>query len=333
MQFRLGTMTGVAVVALCCGLIAAGQNPQKKAAEPAKPGAAKPSETTRSAAAAETAEDAEERAIRASAAAFAKAYNDHNARAVAELFALKAEIIDESGELTRGREAIEQAFAAVFKEHPKVEVQCEIESIRILTPNIGVEEGLVRSKQAPDEPESVSSYVAVHVRVEGKWLVASVRDFEAPPPEPTAHDRLEQLAWLVGEWVDESPQAVVHSSCDWDETGNFLIQKFEVRREGRVGLSGTMRIGWDAVARQIRSWVFDSQGGHVEGFWLQSGDEWIVKARGHTSAGETASAVNVYRRVDNDTIAWRSFERTLDGEPLEDVPPVTIKRKPPKPGK
>ena len=57
----------------------------------------------------------------------------------------------------------------------------------------------------------------------------------------------------------------------------------------------------------------------------------IIAAAVSLSAGETASAVNVYRRVDNDTIAWRSFERTLDGEPLEDVPPVTIKRKPPPP--
>ena len=332
MRIRLRTVFGVAVVGLCCGLIAEGQNQQKKTADPAKKAAAKtaaPAET----ASATGADEAEEKAIRASAEAFTRAYNNHNARAVAELFALKAEIIDENGVLTRGREAIEKAFAEVFKEDPTIEARCEIESIRILTPNIGVEEGLVHSKTAPDEPETVSSYVAVHVRVEGKWLVASVRDFEAPPAAPTAHERLEELEWLVGDWVDESPQAVVHSSCQWDDSGNFLIQDFEIQMGGHVAMSGTMRIGWDAVNKQIRSWVFDSQGGHTEGFWVRDGAEWSVHARGNTIAGEVATAVNIYRRIDDDTIAWRSSERTLNGVRVDDIPTVTIKRSPPPPGK
>lgn len=332
MRIRLRTIVGVAVVASCCGLIAEGQNQQKKGAEPGKKAVAKPPAAAEPASV-QGADDAEEKAIRASAEAFTKAYNNHNARAVAQLFAPKAEIIDENGVLTRGREAIEKAFAEVFKEDPKIEAQCEIESIRILTPNIGVEEGRVHSKTSPDDPESISSYVAIHVKVEGKWLVASVRDFEAPPPEPTAHDRLEELAWLVGDWVDESPQAVVHSSCRWDDSGNFLIQDFKIRIAGSIALSGTMRIGWDAVNKQIRSWVFDSQGGHTEGFWIRDGAEWSVKARGNTIDGEVATAVNIYRRVDDDTIAWRSTERTLDGERVDDVPTVTIKRRPPPAGK
>ncbi|MBI3860330.1 MAG: SgcJ/EcaC family oxidoreductase [Planctomycetia bacterium] len=329
MSMRAGTMAGIAIVAACCGLIASGQAQQKKTAEPAKKANAKAAAPEASV----PADDADVLALRASAEQFTKAYNSHSARAVAELFAPRAEIIDEHGELTRGREAIEKAFAEVFRQHPKIEARCEIASIRILTPNIGVEEGLVYSKAAPDEPDEVSSYVAVHVRVEGKWLVGSVRDFAAPLPEPTAHERLEELAWLVGEWVDESPQATVHSTCQWDESGNFLIQNFAVRIEGRVAMSGTMRIGWDAVSRQIRSWVFDSQGGHAEGYWQRSGDEWTVKTRGHTSSGEVASAVNVYQRIDEDTIAWRSFERTMNGENEDDIAAVTIKRRPPPPGK
>lgn len=328
MRFRPRIIVAASMVALCCVMIASGQSQTKSGADAGKKGAAKPPAT-----AAANVDDADEQAIRASAEAFTRAYNNHNARAIAELFALKAEIVDEDGTLTRGREAIEKAFAEIFKEHPKVAVQCEIESIRLLTPNIGVEEGLVRSKNVPDEPEDVSSYVAVHVKIDGKWLVASVRDFEAPAPKPTAHDRLEELAWLVGDWVDESPQAVVHTSCKWDDGGNFLMQTFEIRVAGRSAMSGTMRIGWDAVSKQVRSWVFDSQGGHTEGSWLRDGDEWIVKANGSTSAGEVASAVNVYRRVDDDTIAWRSMDRTLDGERLADIPTVTIKRRPPAPGK
>ena len=332
MRVRWRTIVAVAVVAGCCCLIAEGQNQQKKGDESAN-------KVTEDAAAAlktpkvKDPESADETAIRLSAAVFTKAYNDHNARAVAELFAPQAEMIDEHGVLTRGREAIEKAFAKVFKADPKIKAECEIDSIRILTPNIGIEEGRVRSQASPDEPESVTGYVAVHVKVDGKWLVASVRDFHAAADEPTPHERLEDLAWLVGDWVDENPTSVVHSSCRWDDSGNFLIQDFEIRVAGNVAMSGTMRIGWDAVNRQIRSWVFDSLGGHTEGFWVRDGAEWSVHARGHTAAGEVTSAVNIYRRVDDDTIAWRSTERTLNGVRVDDIPTVTVKRRPPPPKK
>src|SRR5258708_792612 len=149
MRIRLRTVIGVTVVALCCGLIAQGQIQQKNAAEPAKKAGAK-TPAPAQAASATVADEAEEKAIRASAETFTRAYNNHNARAVAELFAPKAEIIDENGVLTRGREAIEKTFAEVFKQDPKIEAECEIESIRILTPNIGVEEGLVHSRTGPD---------------------------------------------------------------------------------------------------------------------------------------------------------------------------------------
>ena len=360
MRNRSVVVSTAVVAALCCGYIAqaqvrekaaeaakqAGQAAKKateaakkapeaakKAPEPAKAVAPKAAATAapKGADATAAADDADERAIRAGAEAFAKAYNAHDAKGLAALFALKAEIIDEDGGLTRGREAIEKEFAALFEKHPKATMQIDVDSIRVLTTNIAVEEGLVRSAPASGEADSVSSYVAVHVKVDGKWVVASVRDFEAPPGDLTPHERLEDLAWMVGDWIDESPDATVATSCRWDDSGNFLLQDFSVQIEGRKAMSGTMRIGWDAVARQIRSWVFDSHGGYSEGFWLRDGNTWVVKARGGTATGESASAVNVFRFVDNDTMAWRSYDRVVDGERVDDIDEYIVKRRAPAP--
>ena len=245
------------------------------------------------------------------------------------MFALKAEFTDEDGNLIKGREAIARDFEQLFQDHPKCKIKVEIDSIRVLTPNIAVEEGTVRGQPVPDEGENVSSYVVVHVKVDGRWVIASVKDYEAESENLTANDHLQELAWLVGEWIEESPDSVVHTVCRWHDSDNFLMQEFQVQIGGEIAMSGTMRIGWDAVRKQFKSWVFDSHGGHAEGLWLRDGDEWIVKSQGATAAGETASATNVYRQIDGDTLGWRSLERVIDGERQEDIDEIVVKRRPP----
>jgi uncharacterized protein (TIGR02246 family) len=275
-------------------------------------------------------ESADETAIRQSADAFTTAYNAHNAKAVSELFALKAEVTDENGNVIKGREAIEKDFAQTFEKFPETKIQLEIGSIRILTPNIAVEEGIVRGQPIPGDGESVSAYVAVHVKVEGRWVLASVSDY-ATPVEMTAHDRLQELAWVVGDWIEESPESAVKSSCRWDETGNYLIQDFVLHMAGAANSSGSMRIGWDALRGQIKSWTFNADGGHSEGYWTRDGDSWTVKSHGVNAKGEVTSATSVYRMLDGDTMTWRSYDRVVGGVPRGDVPEFVIKRHAPMP--
>ena len=282
-------------------------------------------------AAAEEVASADETAIRQSADAFTSAYNAHQAKTISELFALKAELTDENGNVIKGREAIEKDFAQTFEKFPETKIQLEIGSIRILTPNIAVEEGIVRGQPIPGEDESVSAYVAVHVKVEGRWLLASVSDY-AIPVEMTAHDHLQELAWMVGDWIEESPDSAVKSSVRWDETGNYLIQDFVLHIAGASNASGSTRIGWDALRGHLKSWTFNADGGHSEGYWTRDGDSWTVKSHGANAKGEATSATSVYRVLDGDTMTWRSYDRVVGGVPKGDVPEFVIKRHAPMPG-
>lgn len=318
----------VAGAAASLGLLAHAQNPG--AAKDSAKAKTAPSATT-PAAPPEQGDAAEDKSIRESAAAFVKAYNAHDAKAIAALFALRAEFIDETDRLIKGREEIEKSFTELFKAHPKAAIQVEIDSIRALTPNLAIEEGVVRGTRVPNEPAHISSYIAVHVKVDGKWLVGSVRDFEAPASAYTPHEHLQELAWLVGDWVDESADSTVRTSCRWADNGNFLLQEFSVRIAGRNAMSGTARIGWDSLAKQFRSWVFDSEGGHAEGLWIREGNEWVVKSHGVTPAGESASSTNVYRFIDRDTFTWRSYDRVVGGQLTGDFGEVLIKRRAPAP--
>lgn len=275
--------------------------------------------------------NAEAEEIQASAAKFVEAYNAHDAKAVAELFAKKAEFTDEDGNLIQGREEIEANFKAMFEEFPDCKIALEIGSIRVLTPHIALEEGVVVGQPLPDGPETLSSYVAVHVKVDNQWLIVSVSDTEAAPEGLAPHDHLQELAWMVGDWVDESPEAIIKSSCRWDDSGNYLLHEFVVQIAGNVSASGSMRIGWDAQAGQFRSWTFDADGGHSQGLWTRADEEWVVKNQGVNANGETTSAVGVFRYIDDDTMTWRSYDRTVGGLPAEEIPANVIKRHPPAP--
>lgn len=340
MRIKAGIFAAVAAL-LTSGLIAQAQDrdrasespkkadsPGKKPPGPARPTGAKPTAPPASNA---TTGEAEEKSIRASAESFTKFYNAHDASGLAALFTPKAEMIDEDGLVTRGREAIEEAFSDVFQQSPDATMQVDVESVRVLTPNLAIEEGIARSAKSPEDAEDVTTYVAIHVKADGIWQLACVRDWDAAPAELTPHDHLQELSWLIGDWVEESPDSVVRTSCNWHDNGNFLMQEFDVHISGQIAMSGTVRIGWDAVARQFRSWVFDSHGGHSEGLWLRDGDEWTIKTQGATAAGETASSTNVYRYVDEDTITWRSFDRVIDGQRSDDIEEFIVKRRAPDP--
>lgn len=310
------------------GLLAWGQSKPEPArrlqvsggAPNAKPGQAE----------AAAAEQGDEKAILASAGAFEKLYNAHDARGLAALYALKAEITDANGELVKGRDAIEAEYKKQFEAAPQCSIEIKVNQVRLLSANIALEDGQVKSRANADEPVAVSNYTCVHVRVEGQWLLASVTDSPAPV-QMTPHDHLQELAWMVGDWVNEDSTTTVRTSCEWHEGGNFLMTHFAVQARGRLSMHGTTRIGWDAVAKQFRSWTFDSEGGFAEGRWIPVGDEWIVKMSGSTPDGEICSSTNVYRRLNNDTFTFRSYDRVIAGTLTEGLDEIVIKRRAPDP--
>ena len=58
-------------------------------------------------------------------------------------------------------------------------------------------------------------------------------------------------------------------------------------------------IGWDAAAKRIRSWTFDSDGSFAEGSWSKKDNRWYVRKKGTTADGKMASAVNIITLVDD----------------------------------
>ena len=323
----LGTLI-LSVIGLSCLAWRAAADPadQKSDDVPAKTPASSPRKNSTDP------EPVDEAAIREAGRSYVKAYNAHDAKGLASLFAVRAEFIDEDGDHIIGREAIEKSFVELFAERANAAIAVEVTSIKMLTPNIAVEEGNISVTREDGEDNAVSSYMAVNVKVDGKWLLGTVRNLDISSEFYTPHERLKKLEWLIGEWVDESDDAVIKSSISWDDSGSYLIQKFEVQVNGKVDSKGSMRIGWDPLTKQFKSWLFDSGGGHSEGLWNQSGDKWIVKSSGVNADGSVVSATGEYRPIDAETFGWHCHDRIVAGEEVEDIPEVVVKRVPPKAG-
>ena len=225
----------------------------------------------------------EEAAVLKAAEAFVKAYNAADGRAIGALYVENAEIAREDAPPVKGRAEIQKLFETTFANEPGARIELLNVAVRFLTPELAVEEGTAHVVPPADrtaEHEPARSRYSVHYakQADGRWLQASVRDWSEP--EPTVAQRLSDLEWMVGEWVDEHHDGLVETTCRWDESGKYLLRDFKVKHSGQPTLSGVERVGWDPLTKQIKSWTFDSEGGHAESLWTKAGADWVLKSRG-----------------------------------------------------
>jgi uncharacterized protein (TIGR02246 family) len=269
-----------------------------------------------------------EQAILSHDGAFVREYNQADSKALAARFTEDAEVIEENGDRYQGRPLIQQRLAETFSANPGVKIAIEIETIRFLNADVAKEEGRTIITPAKGSPV-VRPYTALFVRRDGRWLISSIREESDPLVRP--HDRLQDLEWMIGEWLDESDESLVRVNCHWSQDQNFLIREFTVKRAGKPVMTVNQRIGWDPLARQVRSWEFDSEGGFGEGRWSRDGQRWVVKHTGVRPDGLTASATNIMSQIRPDLVRWVSIDRVLGDESIPDEEAFVLVRVPPAP--
>lgn len=270
----------------------------------------------------------DEDAIQQAAVKFVEAYGKKDAAAIAALFGPEARLEQADGTLVEGREEIQAAFQAEFEANPKAALSVTMDSIRLVTPDVAVEEGSTQHFPDGELLTSRARYIVLHLKQDGAWRMAAVRSHEKEVL--SNYEALRDLEWLVGDWIDEGADGVVETSCRWDENKSFLLQDFQLRREGEIAIKGTQRIGWDAQARQFRAWIFDSAGGFGDARWTNTGDEWVSKVSGTSADGLSVSATRTFRPLDNNHIIVTTTERLAGDERLPDFS-ITLTRKAPAP--
>jgi uncharacterized protein (TIGR02246 family) len=273
----------------------------------------------------------EEKGIQAIAEVFTRAYNSSDAQAVAALFTDDAEMIDEFGDRIRGRANIQAFFDSMFRERKGGTIEIARESLDFLGPDVAKEEGHTRVKFAgAAAPDAVRRYSLLFVKQGGRWRYSSVR--EDDEPGLAHHERLKELEWMLGDWVDETTDSTVHATCRWSPDKNFLLRDYTIHVQGKPVMTVTQRIGWDPRTKQIKSWVFDSEGGYGEGYWSRDGDQWFIKSTGVLPDGRTASATHILTRSGPQSARWASIQRSVGGQVVPNLQEYVMVRRPPNPG-
>lgn len=270
-------------------------------------------------------------AVAATAAATVKAFNAGDAKALAGMFLADGELVDENGTVTTGRAEIEALFGRFFARFPKATLELEVTDTRGVGDEMLIEEGVRRITADQNAAVAQVRYVAVRMKDGDRWPLASYREF-ADDPLPTGAEMLAPLDWLVGEWVDESPEGTTRISYRWSDDGNFLLGDYNLSVGGAPTSTSQQRIGWDPVEGRLRSWTFDSDGGFSEGEWTAADDAWLVRSEATLPDGTTGSATVTIRPTDADHFVVESTDRVVAGVEEPDFR-LVIARTPPAPAK
>lgn len=276
-------------------------------------------------AAAPTAE--EEKAIRAAAKSYVDALARGDAKAIADLWTADGDIVDEHGTVTKGRDAAALAVPSSDGDEGH-EVEIKESALRMLTPDCAIEDGSVSVVPPGGSTPLTGNYTATWVKEGGRWRLAGLREFKLDGGPV----RLADLEWMVGDWTvidnarrpagDAKPPApTIDVSVRWNATKTFLLRDMKISQGSTPVSHITQRIGWDPLARQLRSWTFDATGAHGEGFWSKDGDSWVARSTSVHSDGTRTATLNVYQYDGKDRCTWQSFPTHVGGE---HVPPVTM---------
>lgn len=266
----------------------------------------------------------DEKAIRQAVQSYTDAYNRHDANALADHWTSTGEFVMPTGQALQGREQIAKEFAAYFAEDKSLRLEIAGAAIDFLSPNVAVDTGSAVVISADQEPVQ-SEFVAVHVRTPEGWKLDSVRETESA--ETTIqNEKLQELDWMIGSWLDESEAASIQTHCHWTKNRSFLVRTFKVYVEGRVDAAGTQVVGWDPRHQTIRSWSFTSDGGFGAGAWSREGNRWMVRTTNVDPEGRRGSFTAIFDKVDDNTFEFSTVGREVDGQLMPNIDPVRIVR-------
>ncbi len=251
---------------------------------------------------------------------FVIAYNKQDAASLAALYVDAGEIRRlQDDEPISGRADIEAFYQKIFETSPR-KIAIEVDSVRLVTPNLAIEDGIYHLTPADDEnaPPSSIAYTAVLTKVEdGSWKIASTRSLK---DVSMGAARLAELAKVLkGEWTHQSTEGVrLDLAFGWDPTGHFLMGDMLTTTADGNPQAGSIRIAWDASKQQILSWMFDAEGGFTQSVWTPSEKGWLIRSEGTTSDGEALSATQTLSTEGNDVLIWAASQRVIGGRNVPD---------------
>ena len=262
---------------------------------------------------------------------FVIAYNAKDAAALAALFAENGEITSLAAEETiSGRADIQAYYEELFAEDDAPAIAIEVSSVRLVAPNLAIEDGIYHQSPAGDDdaPKHSTTYTAALLKNDaGVWQIASSRGLK---DVTDAAGNLADLAdVLKGDWTCMTSEGVrMDLAFGWGASGKFISGEMLATTSDGEPQRGTIRIGWDGAKKTIVSWMFDVNGGASQGIWTPTDDGWIIRSEGTTADGESMTSNQKLTMEGNNTIIWSATNRVVDGDVQPDNQIRIVRRAP-----
>ncbi len=256
---------------------------------------------------------------------YAEAFNAHDTNAIGEMWTDDGSYVNmTTNETYEGKQAIKDYYTKLFNEDGAEKIKTDISTTYSLSDIEAVAKGLAIIT-FKDGTEKKEAFVAQFIQSNGKWLLQNVSINDLEPP--LSHfEKLKDLDWLVGDWIDDDDNIDVDYSYAWDQYKNFLTQNFALSVLDQEVLTGIQIIGWDPTQESVKSWIFDSDGGFGEATWDKQDDTWYATVKFTLPQGGVGSAMHVYKKIDDNLYTFSSENRVVDGNLLPNIGPFKVIR-------
>jgi uncharacterized protein (TIGR02246 family) len=254
--------------------------------------------------------------VRQAVASYADAFNKGDMAAIAAVWAPDAEYVNEEGTVTKGRDNIVALFKRYATDLKGTKLNLKVTSIRPIKGDIVLQDGTSAYKR-PDGSVDDGRFTAVWTKTDGKWQLQSVRDLpaeEGDAASPAA--RLKEMQWMIGDWEGAKGSVTVKVRGVLNQA--FLSMEYKAK-SADAELTVMQLVGFDPLSNQIKTWTFDSQGGHGEGLVSRDGNSWGGQTAGVLPSGQIGTAVNVIRYIDDNTAMFQVRDREVAGQPIPDA--------------
>lgn len=255
--------------------------------------------------------------IRQAGADYLKAVEQEDLAAISAAWTAEGDYIDTEGRTVKVREWIQKKSPGEST-GPAGQRQTWTSQIRLLTPDVAIEDGTSEVRLSSSEPPVRTRHTVVWVKQEGRWLLSCLREStltderRAPP--------FQELSWLLGEFAGEADDdTLVVTSAAASRDGNYVLRRFFVTSPEGHSRTLEQRIGWDPVWGRFKSWTFDSDGSYSEGVWKRQGQDWLVTSSGVSADGTRTASLNKYSRISENGFVLESVGASVDGESHPDV--------------
>ena len=257
-------------------------------------------------------------AIRTAVKNLVDAFEKGDAAGVASMLTEGAELDGLESPPLYGRKAIQAALQTHFEKKQKQKMVLEQESLRFISRDTATEHGHVRTS-LNNQAWASHRYSLMHVREDGKWLIAAIRE------QPSDEAPLRDLEWLIGNWQAQRDDLSINTTYEWIGNKAFIRGNINTRQKDR-SVSAMQVIGLDPKSGALRIWIFEANGIYAEGTCQRDDNAWVFQTTGEAPDGTAVASKNILHYVNPDVMTWQPVQLRMGQEQIADLPPIKVSR-------